>query len=345
MRRRLLPFLATLALTGCGLLGREPGGRGEYRLLPQTAATTASMRGISVVAAHTAWASGTGGTVLRTLDAGSTWSVRSVPHADSLDFRDIAAFDSLNAYVLSAGEDGRIYRTTDGGRTWVLQFRNTTRGAFFDCFDFWDTRHGIAMSDPVGGKLLVLRTDDGANWRPVGRDMLPAMLAGEAAFAASGTCLVTAGARRVFIATGGGSVTRVFASDDRGDTWRVQATPVPAGAASAGIFSLAFRDDRNGIAIGGDYQQPRAEAVVAITGNAGRTWSLAGRTAYVSGAAFSPAGDALIAVGTSGTRVSKDRGVTWLTIDTVEYNAVQLAADGTGYAVGPRGRIARLVKR
>ncbi|HEX6560190.1 MAG TPA: hypothetical protein VF021_12025, partial [Longimicrobiales bacterium] len=292
----------------------------------------------------TVWASGTGGTVLRSIDSGAHFTVMKLPNADSLDFRDIAAFDADHAYVLGAGEDGRIYHTTDGGQHWQLQFRNEAKGAFFDCFDFWDRRHGVAMSDPVNGRFLLVRTDDGTDWQPIAADRLPAAAAGEAAFAASGTCLVAVGARRLYLATGGGAQARVFVSEDRAQSWRVQATPVPAGSASAGIFSLAFRDPKTGIALGGDYQKPAEESALAATVDAGRNWALGGRTAYVSGAAFVPNSNIVVAVGTTGTRISDNRGVTWSTIDTLEYNAVQMASDGTGLAVGPRGRIARLVR-
>ena len=340
MRRHHCTFIAAILLAGCASAHSSSSAR--YHLVPLNSGTTASLRGIAVVDAHTAWASGTGGTVLRTTDGGAGWSALHVPNADSLDFRDVAAFDSLNAYVLSAGEDGRIYKTSDGGRTWTLQFSNKTKGAFFDCFDFWDAQHGIAMSDPVGGKLLVISTDDGNAWHTRASAALPVQ-DGEAAFAASGTCVITQGTR-VYLATGGGAVSRVFVSDDRGDHWRVAATPVPAGASSSGIFSLAFRDPDHGIAIGGDYQKPAQEAVVATTSNGGRLWSIGGKTAYVSGAAFVKNSNTVAAVGTSGTRVSSDRGVTWLKLDTVEYNAVQFSADGVGYVVGPKGRIAKLQK-
>ena len=297
---------------------------------------------MSVPSSAVAWVSGSRGTVLRTVDGGATWIARNVPAGDSLDFRDIEAFDSLTSYVLSAGEDGRIYKTVDGGRIWTLQFQNRTRGAFFDCLDFWSASRGIAMSDPVAGRFLLLRTEDGSTWSELPLLSRPVADSGEAAFAASGSCLMALGDSDVLLATGGGPSARVLASRDAGNSWQAVNTPVTASAASAGIFSLAFKDARNGIAIGGDYQKPTGEAIVALTSNGGRSWSPAGQTSYVSGAAY---GDAIIAVGTSGTRVSRDRGLTWMTIDTLEYNAVQLAADGTGYAVGPRGRIARLVRR
>lgn len=334
-----------LFVAGCGMSQPEQPMRAGYSITPLTTTSTSSMRGVSVVNARIAWASGSGGSVLRTTDSGASWQSVPVPDADSLDFRDVEAFDSMTAYVLSAGEDGRIYKTTNGGRTWRLLFRNTVKGAFFDCFDFWNRKTGLVMSDPVNGKFLLLRTEDGERWTPIASAALPPITEGEAAFAASGTCLVTAGSRRALLATGGGAQARVFLSTDRGSSWRAAVTPVSAGAGSAGIFSLAFRDDMDGVALGGDYTKPDAESDVALTVDGGKTWAPAGRTSYVSGAAFVAKSSTIIAVGTKGTRVSDNRGVTWMTIDTLEYNAVQIAADGTGYAVGPRGRIARLSRR
>src|SRR5687768_6284349 len=81
----------------------------------QASGTTASFRGLSVIDDRIAWASGTRGTVVRTTDGGATWRVMTVPGADSLDFRDISAFDARRAYVLSIGNGSasRIYKTVD----------------------------------------------------------------------------------------------------------------------------------------------------------------------------------------------------------------------------------------
>src|SRR5947209_7804604 len=56
---------------------------------PQRSNTTADLRGVSAVSARVAWASGTGGTVLRTTDGGRTWRADTVPGAGALDFRDV----------------------------------------------------------------------------------------------------------------------------------------------------------------------------------------------------------------------------------------------------------------
>jgi len=88
--------------------------------IKQSVNTTASLRGLSVVNEKVIWASGTGGTVIKTIDGGKLWNVITVPGAEKLDFRDIEAFDANTAYILSIGngESSRIYKTIDGGKTW-----------------------------------------------------------------------------------------------------------------------------------------------------------------------------------------------------------------------------------
>ncbi|CAN5569878.1 oxidoreductase [soil metagenome] len=315
----------------------------------QQSGTTASFRGLSVVSREVAWASGSGGTFARTADGGATWQADTVPGASALDFRDVYAVDDRTAYLLSAGEGelSRIYKTTDGGRSWTLQHTNPHAEGFFDGFAFRDAENGIAYSDPVEGRFLLITTNDGgASWREIPRESLPPALPGEAGFAASGTGIVVQG-DHVWFATGGGAVARVFRSTDRGRSWTVAETPLRAGAASSGIFSLTFWDARNGVAVGGDYTEPaEARQNVAITRDGGLTWTHPGGDpprGYRSGIALIPGthGPTLVAVGTSGSDYSLDGGRSWLPIDTLAYNSVGFAAPDAGWAVGPRGRIAR----
>ncbi|PYT01295.1 MAG: hypothetical protein DMF63_00120 [Acidobacteria bacterium] len=180
--------------------------------IKQAVNTTASFRGLSVVSEKVVWASGTGGTVIRTVDAGKTWTVMTVPGAEKLDFRDIEAFDANTAYILSIGngDSSRIYKTIDGGTTWTLQFTNKNEKAFFDAITCWRETQCVAMSDPVDGRFLIVVSHDGQNWVDNDWGMLPTAQPGEAAFAASGTCLVFArSGRELFIVSGGNSA-RVF---------------------------------------------------------------------------------------------------------------------------------------
>jgi photosystem II stability/assembly factor-like uncharacterized protein len=315
----------------------------------QPSPTVAELRGLSVVSPRVVWVSGARGTVLHTLDGGETWLRDTIPGAGALDFRAIAATSARVAHAMSIADSSRIYRTTDGGRSWSLRWSATRKGTFLDAIRFWDARHGIAMSDPVDGKFLLVTTHDGGEtWREVPAERLPAALQGEGGFAASGSCLTVAGRADVWFATGGAKVARVYRSRDRGRTWTVHDTPIRAGAASAGIFSVAFRDARNGVVAGGDYRQPALRGGnLAVTRDGGATWTLVDSTSspagYRSAVAYLPAtaGTSLVAVGLSGTDLSTDGGRSWTPVDTVAYNAVGFASRRAGWAVGPKGRIAR----
>jgi len=249
------------------------------------------------------------------------------------------------ALSIGEGEASRLYRTADGGQTWTETFRNTDPAAFYDCLAFSDPRHGLALSDPVGGEFRILSTSDGGrSWGVLPSEGMPAALAGEFAFAASGTCLVAKGDQAWF-ATGGGATARVFHSDNRGQTWQVADTPVPSGP-SAGIYSLAVRDARRLIAVGGDFQTPTvAPDAAAVSGDAGRTWRNAVREPgeYRSGAAWMPgAGTRALAVGPTGSDISYDGGFTWHRFDIDSFDAVACAPGGACWASGQEGRLARL---
>lgn len=349
--RRPILFLVicTLAAAACVARARTDAPQPiPAQWVQQSSGTSASLRGLSAVSRSVAWASGSGGVYLRTVDGGSTWRADTVPGATHLDFRDVQGIDANTAYLLSAGEGplSRIYKTNDGGRSWNLQFLNEHPRGFFDGMAFWDADNGIAFSDPVDGRFLVITTSDGGmSWRRVAPESIPPALPGEAAFAASGTGIVVQGRNNVWFATGGGTIARVFRSVDRGRTWTVTTTPMPAGN-SAGIFSLAFRDERNGVAVGGDYLKPGdARNNVLVTRDGGHTWALPAGTppaGYRSAVTYLPGAPRLIAVGTSGSDYSTDGGVNWVRMDSVAYNSVSVAPGaGAAWAVGPRGRIGR----
>ncbi len=316
---------------------------------PQESHTTRELRGLSVVTPKVMWASGAGGTVVHTVDGGNTWTVDIVAGAERLDLRAIAARSGKVAHAMSIGDSSRIFRTTDGGRTWSQRFIALQPGSFYDAIQFWDDRHGIAMSDPVNGRFLIAVTDDGGeSWRELSGKGMPAALPGEGGFAASGTSLIVRGARDAWLVSGGASVARVYHSHDRGRTWTVSEAPLRAGVASAGVFSIAMWDGRRGAIAGGDYAKPAlAGRNVALTGDGGRTWTLAdsaqGPLGYRSGIGYVPGrgGRELVAVGLTGTDVSRDGGVTWMAVDSMAYNSVQFDRKGGGWAVGPKGRIAR----
>lgn len=319
-------------------------------LEPQRSGTTALLQAVSAVDARVVWVSGHAGTVVRTLDGGATWEARPVAGADSLQFRDVHAASADRAWLLSAGAGSlsRIYRTTDGGRSWTEQYRATEPEAFLDCFAFWDAERGIAFGDAVRGEHFVLLTSDGGStWTRVPPERLPPALPGEGSFAASGTCVATAGEGHAWIGTGNAVVARVLHTLDGGGVWTVADTEVASGEA-AGFASVAFRGSLRGAALGGEIGKPDARGdYVALTSDGGRSWVPGGRPTFagaVYGAAYARGLGAqpLVAVGPGGASISLDDGRSWNALDTLAYWSVGFASPESGWLVGPGGRIVKV---
>jgi len=307
-------------------------------MVEQRSGVTADLRAVVAVDGETAWASGTGGTWLRTVDAGTTWSSGTVPGADQLDFRSLAAFDASRAIVLSAGSPARMFRTGDGGASWSEVYRNDAPEIFFDALRFADQSRGYALADPLAGRFALLETlDSGATWHELpGPEARP----GEGAFAASNSSLAVLG-DQLWFATGG-AVARVLRSTDRGRTWTSADAPAPSGAASRGVFSLSFASDRRGALVGGDYQAPGEPGAFATTEDSGLTWtSWDPPPGYRSSVTFL-GDDRLVTTGTSGTD-SAEIGSAWRPVGA-GMNALSWWGV-TGWAVGPKGRIARFSAR
>jgi photosystem II stability/assembly factor-like uncharacterized protein len=311
----------------------------------QNVDTKASFRGLSVVNDKIIWASGTGGTFIKTVDGGKTWTVGKVLEAEKLDFRDVEAFDENTAYLLSIGngETSRIYKTVDGGKTWEMQYKADNKDIFLDAFAFFDKENGIAMGDPINNYYFLLRTiNGGKNWYPIGNEKQFPAKQGEAAFAASGTCLITQGKKNVFMVSGG-KAARVFRSNSSGNTWLVFDSPLISGADSQGIFSIAMFDALNGVIVGGDYAKPNEIVTnLAFTNDGGKTWKASkGFSGFRSGVSYINK-KTIIAVGSSGSDISKDGGKTWKNIDKENYNSVQAKGQNSIWAVGQVGLVAKL---
>jgi photosystem II stability/assembly factor-like uncharacterized protein len=311
--------------------------------------TTERLRAISVPSDSIAWASGNHGTVVRTTDAGKNWTTLRVPGADSLDFRDVEAFNAQDAFILSIGpgEDSRIYQTSDGGKAWTLQYIAEDPRIFLDEFAFWDSMNGIAVGDAVDGHLYSIRTSDGGlHWNRIPPSQIPVALPEEGAFAASGSGITVEGASNVWIGSGVNTA-RVFRSSDRGKNWNVSTTPILHESESAGIFSIAFWDSDRGIVVGGDYRKENdARNNVALTYDGGVTWKLCNNppSAGFRSAVMFLTKEYLITVGPSGSDYSTDGGKTWIQIDTIGYHAIGRARNGKAiWAVGEKGRIGHFV--
>ena len=359
LRTVLLSTAALAALAGCSTpssptaetVQANVGPARTPTLTPQASGTVNRLQAISAVSPRIVWASGVGGTYVVTTDGGDTWRSGVVPGAEALQFRDVEAINERVAYLMAAGSgtDSRIYKTEDGGATWSLQFENTDPLAFYDCFAFWSPKRGVVFSDAVSGRFPVLRTTDGETWQDIG-DQLPTAQAGEAAFAASGTCVTAQGGQRAWIVTAGAPEVRVFYTTDGGDSWDDTGTPIVQGPASAGGATIDFRDAHHGILAGGDLAEPTVVPTnnVAVSDDGGQSWELATPTPW-PGAAYGLSyvrglgHRTVVATGPGGAAWSPDEGGSWNLLPGVDnYWAVTFASPQAGWLVGTEGRILKI---
>lgn len=257
--------------------------------------TSSLLQAVSMVDERTVWISGHNATFTRSIDAGESWEVFQHPTGDTLQFRDIHAFDSERVLLMSAGPGplSRMYSFTRPDQ-WQLTFVMEDSLGFLDCIDFWDDQRGIAYGDAIDNYPYILLTQDGGqSWQRADTTSLPVAGKGEGGFAASGTCVTTGSDGTAWIATGAGGNARFLITQDHGQTWQSVDSPIVKGDA-AGNTSVAFVG-QTGFATGGDLLQPSAYTDnCTFTFDGGRSWTL-GNTPQTKGAfyggALTKAGD------------------------------------------------------
>jgi photosystem II stability/assembly factor-like uncharacterized protein len=274
-----------------------------------------------------------------------------------LEFRSIVAFDAQNAVVATAGTPAKILKTMDGGGTWSTVYSNDSANAFFDGMQFLDAENGIAFSDPVDGKLLVVTTQDGGRrWVVVPKIELPTPRASEAGFAASNSSICIT-EERVCIGTGGtdADTSRIYlAVRERtlgNRNWQTVPCPLPS-SPTEGVFSIAYSAEQKlFLAAGGDYRPgERSRATMAISRDQGQTWRLAKsmpelfQSAVVAVQELEPSESTTIFVSTgqAASYGSLD-GETWLPLPLAGFHALAVSPRFV-YFAGSEGRVSRVAK-
>lgn len=311
-----------------------------------TSGKPVSIRGLSVVNDQVVWVSGTNGSVGKSLDGGQNWEWFTVKGFEKSDFRDIEAFNGQTAVVMAISEPAYILKTTDGGQNWKVVFSDSTKGMFLDAMDFYDSKHGVVVGDPIDSKFYIAKTVNGGNtWVKTPGIMQSNAAPGEGCFAASGTNIHYF-RNKDFLFVSGGTLSRLH--DDAGG----RQLPIIQGKESQGANSIAVRDNRARVSnhfviVGGDFSNDKdtVNNNCVITHNGGHTW-LQPQTpphGYRSCVIYIN-NKKLVTCGTSGVDVSADGGMNWRLVTRDGYHVCRKAKNGKAvFLAGSNGRIARLL--
>ncbi len=309
-----------------------------------------SIRGLSVVNDNIIWASGSKGSVARSIDGGKTFTWITVPGYEKNDFRDIEAFDKNTAIIMGITEPAVILKTVDGGKSWKKVFEDTIKGAFFDAMDFSNKQYGILIGDPINNQIYIAQTlNHGDSWKAFDVNTPLKFLAskpGEAFFASSGTNIkmMDFGYNHYVYASGGKS-SRFFGlmSND--------SLPMMQGKESTGANSIAVYKNWRGVIVGGDFTkdtissdncvlfQMNSYPPFKVTLKKPNTFPHGYRSCviYLNK-------KQLLTCGTSGIDISKDGGKNWELISKESFHVCQKAKKGKAvFLAGGNGRIAKLV--
>ncbi len=304
-----------------------------------TPGTKTSIRGLSVVNDKVIWASGSSGMTGRSLDSGNTWKWLQVKGFEKKDFRDIEAFDETSAVIMGIGEPAYILRTIDGGNTWKVAYENKTRGMFLDAMEFWNDQSGIVIGDPIDGKFFIARTFDGGNiWHDIPKQNYPDADSGEACFASSGTN-IRALAKNEVCFISGGLHSKLFIRDKKINL------PILQGKESTGANSIAVKNKKTMIIVGGDFNTPDSTFKNCVITNDGGK--------YFTVPVIPPHGyrscveylnkKKWVSCGINGVDYSTDEGKTWKWISKESFNVCRKAKNGKSvFFAGENGKIGRM---
>lgn len=273
-----------------------------------------------------------------------SWQIsKQVYDTLQLEFRSVAHTTS-DFFMLSVGNPAMLFKTGDQGTMELVYFEEHPK-VFYDSMIFWNDQEGIAIGDTTEDCLSIIITRDGGNtWHKLSCDVLPKAKEAEGAFAASNTNIAVKG-NNTWIATTAG---RVYFSEDKGKSWSVVQTPVINAKETEGIYSMAFYDNKNGFAIGGDYTNPESNTSnKIITNDGGNTWTLIAsgkEPGYRSCVQYVPNGNGkeLVTVGFKGIDYSKDGGDSWKSISKEGFYTLRFLNDSVAYAAG-QNRISKLM--
>ena len=328
----------------------QNSGNNSIKILSQKKGVI--IRGLAVPNQNTIWASGSKGSIAKSVNGGADFEWMQVKGYESRDFRSIHAWDDKEAIIVAIAAPAIILKTKDGGTSWYKVYENTDTLMFLDAIHFKDAANGLVVGDPISNHIFLLSTvDKGENWNEVPSSYFKTPLEkGEAFFASSGSNIAQL-SKDDFLVSGG----------VRSRLWingAAMEIPILQGGTSTGANSMAISPNGNNIMIvGGDFMKDTSRKQNAvglklfIKPNSNKKWQsekipywkidefVGFPNGYRSGVEY-VSNTILISCGTSGVDISKNKGKNWDLISTESFHVVRKQPNTKAvFLAGGGGRI------
>ena len=328
----------------------QNSGNNSIKILSQKKGV--SIRGLAVPNQNTIWASGSKGSIAKSVNGGADFEWMQVKGYESRDFRSIHAWDDKEAIIVAIAAPAIILKTKDGGTSWYKVYENTDTLMFLDAIHFKDAANGLVVGDPISNHIFLLSTvDKGENWNEVPSSYFKTPLEkGEAFFASSGSNIAQLSKDDFLVS--GGVRSRLWIN---GSAMNI---PIVQGGTSTGANSMAISPNGNNIMIvGGDFMKDTSRTQNAvglklfIKPNSNKKWQsekipywkidefVGFPNGYRSGVEY-VSNTILISCGTSGVDISKNKGKNWDLISTESFHVVRKQPNTKAvFLAGGGGRI------
>jgi len=328
----------------------QNSGNNSIKILTQKKGV--SIRGLAVPNTNTIWASGSKGSVAKSVNGGTDFEWMQVPGYESRDFRSIHAWDDKQAIIVAVASPAIILKTIDGGNSWYKVYENADTLMFLDAIHFKDANNGLVVGDPIAKTIFLLSSNDkGEHWNEVPSNYFKTNLEkGEAFFASSGSNIAQLSKEDFLVS--GGLRSRLWINGSAMDI------PILQGGTSTGANSMAISPNGNNIMIvGGDFMKDTSRLQNAVglklmvEPNSDQKWQSKRKSSWVIDKTIGhPNGyrsgveyithSILIACGTSGVDISKNKGESWDLISTESFHVVRKQPNTKAvFLAGSGGRI------
>ena len=333
-------FIALFAiLIFCQNSFAQNSGNNSIKILTQKKGV--SIRGLAVPHTNIIWASGSKGSIAKSVNGGTNFEWMQVKGYETRDFRSIHAWNEKEAIIVAIAAPAIILKTKDGGISWYKVYENADTLMFLDAIHFKDASNGLVVGDPISNHIFLLSTiDKGENWNEIPSSYFKTPLEkGEAFFASSGSNIAQ-NSKDDFLVSGG-LRSRLWINGEAIDI------PILQGGTSTGANSMAISPSGYNIMIvGGDFMKDtsRVQNAVGLKQSIRKSsWviekSIGHPNGYRSGVVYI-SNSILISCGSSGVDISKNKGKSWDLISTESFHVVRKQPNTKSvFLAGGGGRI------